>query len=67
MDPMEDKVKGKTDQASGKLKEMAGRTFNEPDLEAEGKTEQGKGRLEDALGDVKEAAGKAREGIKDAL
>ena len=67
MDAFSDKVEGKTDQAGGKLKEMAGETFNDPDLTAEGRAEQGKGQLQDAVGDVKGAANKAKEGIKDTL
>ncbi len=67
MDAFDDKVEGKTDKAGGKIKEMAGETFNDPDLAAEGKVDQGKGGLKDAAGDVKNAASNAKEGVKDAL
>lgn len=67
MDAFGDKVDGKTDQAGGKLKEMAGETFNDPELATEGRLEQGKGQFKEAAGDVKQAAGNAKEGIKDAF
>lgn len=67
MDSFGDKVDGKTDQAGGKIKEMAGETFNDPDLAAEGRLEQGKGQFKEAAGDVKQAVDNAKEGFKDAL
>lgn len=67
MDSFGDKVDGKTDKAGGKLKEMAGETFNDPDLAAEGRVDQGKGGLKDAMGDAKNAAENAKDGVRDAL
>ncbi|HEX2052589.1 MAG TPA: CsbD family protein [Actinomycetota bacterium] len=67
MDSFGDKVDGKTDQAGGKLKEMAGETFNDPDLAAEGRLDQGKGEFKEAVGDVKDAVGNAKDGLKDSL
>lgn len=63
----EDKVEGKTEQATGKVKEMAGETFNDPDLAAEGRVEQGKGELREATGDAKNAASRAKNALKNAL
>ena len=44
VDSFDDKVDGKTDKAGGKIKEMAGETFNDPDLAAEGRLDQAKDR-----------------------
>ncbi len=65
MDSFGDKVDGKTDQAGGKLKEMAGETFNDPDLAAEGRLDQGKGEMKEAVGDAKDAIDNAKDGVKD--
>lgn len=47
----------RTDRASGKLKEGAGRLTGNEDLEREGRAEQGKGELKHGLK-------KAKEGLK---
>jgi uncharacterized protein YjbJ (UPF0337 family) len=47
----------KTDRASGKLKEGAGRVTGDADLEREGRAEQGKGEL-------KQSVEKAKGGLK---
>ena len=61
----DDKLEGKGEQASGKLKEMAGRTFNDEDLVAEGVAEQAKGNFHEGVGELKETAGKLKENLKD--
>ncbi|HEY2705205.1 MAG TPA: CsbD family protein [Candidatus Dormibacteraeota bacterium] len=54
---------GEIDQATGKVKEVAGRATGDPDLEAEGKAENVKGHVKDAAESVKDAA----RSIKDKL
>lgn len=67
MDSFGDKVDGKTDKAGGKIKEMAGETFNDPDLAAEGRLDQGKGGLKEGLGNAKDAVDDVKDGVRDAL
>jgi uncharacterized protein YjbJ (UPF0337 family) len=50
----------KTDRASGKIKETAGRVTGSPDLEQEGRDEQAKG-------DLKEGAEKLKDAVKKAV
>jgi uncharacterized protein YjbJ (UPF0337 family) len=54
---------GEIDQTTGKVKEVAGKTTGDPDLEAEGKGENLKGHVKDAAESVKDAA----KSIKDKL
>jgi uncharacterized protein YjbJ (UPF0337 family) len=54
---------GEIDQATGKVKEVAGKTTGDSDLEAEGKGENIKGHVKDAAESVKGAA----KSIKDKL
>ncbi|MDB5065427.1 MAG: CsbD family protein [Chloroflexi bacterium] len=54
---------GEIDKVTGKVKEVAGRTTGDPDLEAEGKGEGVKGHVKDAAESVKDAA----KSIKDKL
>ncbi|MDQ4143258.1 MAG: CsbD family protein [Actinomycetota bacterium] len=65
MDSIGDQTEGRGEQVKGKLKEMAGQTFNDPALAAEGEGEQAKGKLTEAKGDAKGAVDKAKEGVKD--
>ena len=53
---MGDKLQGKVEQATGKIKEGAGRAGNDDRLVREGKGEQAKGDLREAAGKVKDAA-----------
>jgi uncharacterized protein YjbJ (UPF0337 family) len=55
----DDKVEGKVDQATGKVKEGVGRVSGDESLAQEGKTEQAKG-------DVKEGVGKLKDAVHDA-
>lgn len=61
----DDKVEGKTEQATGKLKEMAGKTFNDDELAAEGQTDQAKGNVREGVGEVKDSASKLKENLKN--
>lgn len=45
----------KTDRASGKVKETAGKATGDRDLEREGKTEHSKGKLKQGAENVKDA------------
>ncbi len=53
---MGDKLHGKVEQATGKIKENAGRAGDDEQLIREGKGEQAKGDLREAAGKVKDAA-----------
>ena len=51
----EDKVRNKVDELAGKAKEAAGRATGNPDLEAEGRSEQATSNLKQAGEKVKDA------------
>ncbi len=53
-----DKIDNKADVLKGKVKETAGRTSDDPQLEAEGKGDQAKGH-------VKQAGEKVKDAVKD--
>jgi uncharacterized protein YjbJ (UPF0337 family) len=53
---MGDKLHGKVEQATGKIKENAGRAGDDEQLIREGKGEQAKGDLREAARKVKDAA-----------
>ena len=55
-----DKVKGRTEQAKGKVKEVTGRAIDSERLEA-------KGRAQKTAGDVQGDYGDAKERVKDAF
>jgi len=55
-----DQVKGRTEQAKGKIKEVAGKAVGNKDLERKGKIENTKGKVQAEYGDVKED-------VKDAI
>lgn len=50
-----DKVKNKTEELKGKIKESAGRASGDRDLEAEGKVDRSKGSLKQAGEKMKDA------------
>jgi uncharacterized protein YjbJ (UPF0337 family) len=58
---MGDKLRGKVEQTTGKIKESAGRAGDDEQLIREGKGEQVKGDLREAAGKVKDAARDAAE------
>ena len=47
-------VEGRTDQATGKIKEVAGRVVGNDKLESEGLADQVKGKAQAGYGDAKE-------------
>lgn len=54
----QDKVEGGAKQASGKVKEVAGRAVGNPDLEARGTTEKAAGKVQSKVGDIKKVVDK---------
>jgi uncharacterized protein YjbJ (UPF0337 family) len=55
-----DQVKGRVEQAKGSIKEVAGKTVGNRDLEAEGKIDKATGKVQAEYGDLKQD-------VKDAL
>ena len=49
-----DQVKGRAEDAKGKVKEVAGKAVGNERLESEGKTDQVKGKAQAGYGDAKE-------------
>jgi uncharacterized protein YjbJ (UPF0337 family) len=62
----EEHVKGATDKAVGKTKEMAGHATGKKQLETEGKVDQVKGAVHIAAGDAKDAGEEAIDAVKNA-
>ncbi|MBV9672260.1 MAG: CsbD family protein [Verrucomicrobia bacterium] len=52
-DSTKDKIQGKIDQASGKMKEKLGEATDDPDMQDEGTGEKLKGKVQEKVGDVK--------------
>jgi uncharacterized protein YjbJ (UPF0337 family) len=52
---MKDKVEGKWDQTSGKVKEEAGKLVGDRSTEIDGKMDQAKGKIKEGVGDLKES------------
>ena len=53
-----DKAEGRAREATGKVKEMAGRAVGNPNLEARGTAEKTEGKVQKKVGDVKKVFGK---------
>jgi len=51
----DDKVEGKVDQVTGKVKEGVGAATGDESLEQEGKTDQAKGHVKEGVGKLKDA------------
>jgi len=49
-----DQVKGRAEEAKGKIKEVTGRVVGNPDLEAEGDADQVAGKVQKNYGDAKD-------------
>lgn len=60
-----DEMKGKAEKAKGYVKEEAGEILNDPDLEAEGKTERAGGKLREGFGKAKEKVNDVADNILD--
>jgi len=65
--PNKDEIKGKFDQVKGDLKEKAGRAFDSPDLENEGKADRAGGELREGFGTAKRKVGETIEDIGKAV
>ena len=52
-----DQIKGKQHELTGKLKEKLGKATNDPDLEAEGQTENLSGKVQKKVGEIKKVFG----------
>ena len=52
--PDNDRMKGKTNQGIGSVKEMAGKATGNEDMEAEGAAQKTKGKVEDTAGRAKD-------------
>ena len=53
-----DKAEGTVHQVKGKVKEVAGKLIDDPELEAEGTDEKIAGKVQEKIGQVKEVLGK---------
>ena len=53
-----DKAEGTFHQVKGKVKEVAGKLSDNPELEAEGSREKVAGKVQEKIGQVKKAFGK---------
>lgn len=60
---LEDAVKAKYDEAKGKVKEEVGEHTGNESLEGEGHLDQAKGKGREAWGEVKDAAGNAKDAV----
>jgi uncharacterized protein YjbJ (UPF0337 family) len=65
--PNRDELEGKFDQAKGKVKETAGRAFDDADLEAEGEADHAKGSLQEGFGKGKRKVGEAIEDLGESI
>jgi uncharacterized protein YjbJ (UPF0337 family) len=52
-----DQAKGRIHEVKGKIKQKAGRTLKDPDLEADGKDEEIGGKIQKKVGQVKKVFG----------
>jgi len=59
-----DEIKGKAEKAKGYIKEEAGELLNDPELEAEGRSERTAGKLREGFGKAKR---KVEETVDDAV
>jgi uncharacterized protein YjbJ (UPF0337 family) len=62
-----DQVEGRVDQATGKIKELAGKVISSDRLEAEGKADQITGKVKANFGDAKETVKDKAKDIVDKL
>lgn len=54
----QDQVEGELHKVKGKVKQVGGQLTNDPDLEAEGETEEITGKIQTKIGQVKKVLGK---------
>ena len=61
-----DQIKGRVEQATGAIKEAAGKVVGNPTLEVKGKVQKNKGRAKAAVADIKSDLSSAVESVKSA-
>jgi uncharacterized protein YjbJ (UPF0337 family) len=54
----EDQTEGRFHKIKGRVKEMAGKITDDPQLEAEGKAENTAGKVQEKIGQIKKVLGK---------
>jgi len=62
-----DEIKGKAEKAKGYIKEETGEAINDPDLEAEGRSERAAGEMREGFGKAKRKAGEALDDVADKI
>jgi len=62
-----DEIKGKAEKAKGYIKEETGEALNDPQLEAEGRTERAAGKLREGFGKAKRKVGEAVDDLADKI
>jgi uncharacterized protein YjbJ (UPF0337 family) len=60
-----DEIKGKAEKAKGYIKEETGEALNDPELEAEGRSERASGKLREGFGKAKRKVSDAIEDVAD--
>lgn len=64
---LDDSIKGLKDQATGKVKEVAGEVTGNEELEAKGKAEGLLGKAKEALGDAKDSVAEKFNDVVDSV
>ena len=65
--PNKDEMKGKYDQAKGKVKETVGRSINDKDMENEGSADRTKGQVRETFRKTKRQVGDAIKDLGDTI
>ncbi len=60
-----DEIRGKAEKAKGYIKEETGEAIDDPELEAEGRSERAAGELREGFGKAKRKVGEAVDDIVD--
>ncbi|HEY3101179.1 MAG TPA: CsbD family protein [Methylomirabilota bacterium] len=60
-----DEIRGKAEKAKGYIKEETGEAINDPELEAEGRSERAAGKVREGFGKAKRKVGEAVDDIVD--
>jgi uncharacterized protein YjbJ (UPF0337 family) len=62
-----DEIKGKVEKAKGYIKEETGEALNDPELEAEGRSERDAGKLREGFGKAKRKVSDAVKDVADKI
>ena len=60
-----DELKGKAEQAKGKVKEKAGELIDDPELQAKGAADQAAGKVREGFGTAKRKVSETIEDLRD--